>query len=520
MLLFTGYLQTNMKLLKSIRFKLILIALLPVIIITSLIVYSDVKNTKEKLIESQKEKAVLLSDTIRKSITLLMIENRWAELQSLVEDMIKGNPELKEVRIFHPSSGRIIVSADTKEIGERIYKEDWERFKRQEEYPYIIRKDGNLFATKITTIKNEPACFKCHSPSFRVLGVIDVEVSLATAEQYIQELTFKHFSGLIIGFFVISAIFLLGGELIINSPLNRLTKAMKRVESGDFSVRIEDGRDDEIGYLTSVFNNMINTIELSKKELQKCHLQQMEKASKLASIGEIVSGIAHEIKNPLAGISCAIQVLHSEIGNDETKKTIINEVFNQIKRLDRTVKDLLDYAKPKPPTLVLTNINDIIRRILFLIYSEARNNKVVIETDIEEGIPEFMIDPDQMQQVFLNLAINAIQAMPGGGRLGIKIFQKDYSEIQEQIQLPSKNDKILIMKFEDTGTGISQEDMENVFEPFFTKKTKGTGLGLPITQKIINEHGGKITVQSELGKGSVFTIYLPIKTSHLSMQNK
>lgn len=136
-----------------------------------------------------------------------------------------------------------------------------------------------------------------------------------------------------------------------------------------------------------------------------------------------------------------------------------------------------------------------------------------IDVNIEQGIERFNIDTDQIQQVILNLSINAIQAMPDGGLLKIEVMQKDYEDISKSIQMPVKSDKILLMSFQDTGIGIDPCDMDNLFNPFFTKKKKGTGLGLSITQKIINDHKGIITVKSENGKGSIFNVYLPMISS-------
>lgn len=500
-----------MKILGSVKLKLLFLSLISVFITTSLIVWSDIEDTKSRLINIQKEKAVLLSDTIKQSIMLLMLENRWKELQTLMEDLAKSNPELKEVRIFHPVSGSIIASANNREIGKRIYSEDWERFRKKEERPFLIKKDNNIFATRVLQIDNMPPCYKCHPPGIKILGVLDVEVSLAVAQQSIKESTYKHLAGLVIGFIIIGLIFLVGGERLINMPLRELTAVMKRVESGDLSVRAGEDRKDEFGYLASAFNHMINTLESARKEIEKCHIQQMEKAAKLASLGEIVSGIAHEIKNPLAGISCAIQVFHSELSDEDNRKPVITEILNQINRLDRIVKDLLSYAKPKPPMFVPSKVHEVLEKTLFFVYPEAKKQNVIIDNQVGEEIPEILMDPDQMQQVFLNIIINAIQSMPNGGILTISASRKNYQEVENKINKSIQCDKVLAVKIQDTGKGISSEDLPYIFEPFFTKKTKGTGLGLSIGRKIVQEHGGDISVESEVGKGSIFTVYLPMK---------
>ncbi|MCL4536835.1 MAG: ATP-binding protein [Nitrospirae bacterium] len=500
-----------MKILNSVRFKLLFLALLAVFAITTLIVWSDIEDTKDRLINVQKEKAVLLSDIIKQSVMILMLENKWKELQSQIEDFTRNNPELKEVRIFHPVSGRIIVSNEREDVGKKIYKKDWNRFIRQEHSPFVIKKEDEIFATRVIPIENRPECHRCHSPKEKIRGVLDVEVSLAVAQQSINELTYRHFAGLVMGFVMISLIFMVGGERLINRPLRDLMGVMKKVETGDLSVRANDKGKDEFAYLSGVFNTMIEKLEATRKEIELCHMQQMEKTSKLASLGEIVSGIAHEIKNPLAGISCAVQVFHSELSEDDSRRPIITEVLNQVNRLDRIVKDLLSYAKPKPPMFAPSRLNDVMEKALFFVYPEAKKQNVIIDNQVGEDVPEILMDSDQMQQVFLNTIINAIHAMPNGGILTISALKKDGQEVQDEIKRPVQDEKFIAVNFHDTGKGISPEDLAYIFEPFFTKKTKGTGLGLSISRKIVQEHGGDIGVQSEVGKGSVFTVYLPIK---------
>lgn len=315
------------------------------------------------------------------------------------------------------------------------------------------------------------------------------------AHESIRETAYKHLTILILGFVAISLIFLIGGERLINKPLRALTNVMKKVASGDLSVRAKEGGKDEFGYLSSVFNQMIDALASAKKEIEVCHRQQMERAAKLASLGEIISGIAHEIKNPLTGISCAVQVFNSELSDDDSRKPVITEVLNQVKRLDRIVNDLLRYAKPKPPVFAPAKIQEVLEKTLFFVYPKAKNQHIAIENQVGKELPEILMDPDQMHQVFLNIIINAIQSMPDGGVLTISsLVSPDFIEIS----------------IKDTGKGISSGDLPYLFEPFFTRKAQGTGLGLSISRKIVQEHGGEITVESEVGKGSTFTVYLPM----------
>lgn len=261
----------------------------------------------------------------------------------------------------------------------------------------------------------------------------------------------------------------------------------------------------------STSKKAIRIIDEYTQEIEICHMQQMKRAAKLASLGEIISGIAHEIKNPLTGISCAVQVFNSELSDDDSRKPVITEALNQVNRLDRIVKDLLSYAKPKPPMFVHSRISETLEKALFFVYPEAKKQNIEIDNQIGNDMPEMLMDPDQMHQVFLNIIINAIQSMPDGGVLTISASRKSRQEVEDKINKTIQCDKVLIVRIQDTGKGISSEDLPYLFEPFFTMKTQGTGLGLSISRNIVQEHGGEITVESEVGKGSAFTVYLPMK---------
>jgi hypothetical protein len=498
-----------MKLLRSVSFKLLSVALIVVFFINTVVVLSDLYETRKLLVETEKESAVMHSSLILKDIEILMLQKNSGGLQVLVEHAAREHPELHDLRLFSAETGRITASADRKEIGTSIYAEDWKKFVKGEFQSFVIEKGGKVFASKIVPVRNKPSCTGCHPSDRPVLGVIDLEISLDKAVSSVKDLAIKQFSGLVAGFLIILTVFLLQGARLITRPLKELTEGMRKVGAGDLKVRVKEGRQDEFGYLAKGFNSMVSSLDEAKKQIQELYSHQMERASKLASIGEIVSGIAHEIKNPLTGISCAIQVLNAEYADDSHKKAVVSEILNQVKRLDRTVKDLLNYARAKPPQIVLTNVRNVLDKALFFVYPEARKQNVEISMKYECEPCDILIDPDQIQQVCLNLMINAVQAMSSGGTLTITartIGGEEFSNVTGRSQ---GADRALAISFEDTGKGIPPEDIPHIFEPFFTRKTQGTGLGLSISHKIAQDHGGDIIVRSRVGVSSTFTLYLP-----------
>ena len=458
----------------SLKFKIITVAVIILSLIMSFATWRNIMSTEEKLLNGQKEKTVLLSDRISHGIMVLMLQNKWRDLQDMMESLVKDAKELKDIKIFLPDNGVIVVSSNPNEIGEKIYPQDMDIFREVgDKEVFFVEKDGQEYASKLTFIKNLPICHRCHGTKKEVLGVLDVDISLIKISKTIQEFRKEYLIEAIIGFFMIAGTFGLVIGLLIDRPIKKMIRTIRKIEAGDMSARMEEDKKDELGLMAKSFNSMLETVESANKEVEVCHAEQMRRAAKLASLGEIISGIAHEIKNPLTGISCAVQVFQSEMNDDDGKKAITGEILNHIKRLDVTVKSLLNYAKPKPPSFHPYKINDALDKAIFFVYTEAKKNNVIIDTDIKSDIPEAMMDPDQMQQVFLNLIINAVQAMPTGGNIRISISAPDKEdvEVDDRIKKHIKSDRILVVTIEDTGVGIAPEFMASVFDPFITQKS-------------------------------------------------
>jgi signal transduction histidine kinase len=218
----------------------------------------------------------------------------------------------------------------------------------------------------------------------------------------------------------------------------------------------------------------------------------------LASIGEMAAGIAHEIKNPLAGISAAITIIKDDIPSADPRSSILGEVLQQVQRLDKTVNDLLFFGKPSLPELSCIDINKVLSMTCKFASQHRSVKNIEQQIVLAPDLPPVYADDKQMQQVFLNIILNAFQAMAGGGRLSITT-SKSIRQEKEYVRIDVA----------DTGPGIPPQILEKIFTPFFTTKAQGTGLGLPICFKLINLHNGDIRVTSDDSQGTVFTIELP-----------
>lgn len=266
-----------------------------------------------------------------------------------------------------------------------------------------------------------------------------------------------------------------------------------------------------IGGVTGVLSQMERTQRLRTQEalmrLDESHRklkeqtdvlfeteEQLRRADRLSALGELSAGMAHEIRNPLGAIKGAVEIIKDDYSPDEAKYEFIRILLKETDRLNHIVQEFLGFAKPKAPEFQSVDLNECIDSVLLLTAQEARKTGVKVEKKLDAAIGKRSLDAGLLKQACLNLILNAIQAMPGGGVLTVE---------------SGINSGCVEVKITDTGTGISEENRKKLFSPFFTTKKNGTGLGLAITYRIIENHRGKIDVASEPGRGTTFTVKIP-----------
>jgi two-component system sensor histidine kinase HydH len=223
--------------------------------------------------------------------------------------------------------------------------------------------------------------------------------------------------------------------------------------------------------------------------------RQIMQAEKMAAIGELAAGIAHEIRNPLGIITGSAETVRKH-GDQEIRDEMTNYILEESKRINGLISTFLDFARPKEPALVSCDLREVLEKTLLLLSPKAKTLGVEIKKDIPRGLLQVLIDPDQMRQAFMNLGINALEAMPHGGVLRVVVMENARGRV--------------VVRFSDTGKGIPKEMQTKVFDPFFTTKEGGTGLGLSIAHRIITQHGGDVILEEADEKGSTFTILLPL----------
>jgi signal transduction histidine kinase len=283
----------------------------------------------------------------------------------------------------------------------------------------------------------------------------------------------------------------------IQRPMVELQEKIARVGEGDLDVSVKFAkRNDEIGDLGRNFNRMVQQLRESREEIERLHRTQMSRAEHLATLGELATGLAHEIRNPLAGIAGVIEIVGRDLPSTSPARAVIRDVRLEIAQINRILTDLLQTARPHPPEVRASDLNVTVEHAVMLARQQVLSKPIHIELEKDPSLAAVEHDSDQLHQVVLNLLLNSVQAIEGAGTV--------------RIVVAAKKDKALI-SVADSGRGIPPEHLPFIFRPFYTTKGNGTGLGLSLARRIVEDHRGRIEVESELGRGTEFLVTIPIR---------
>jgi two-component system NtrC family sensor kinase len=343
----------------------------------------------------------------------------------------------------------------------------------------------------VRPLYNLPDCQHsgCHAPDAGagVLGVLLMNVSVDRQEAQVASLGRQLFvSATLLTLLVTAVVFGLLKRLV-GRPVGELVDGTRRLASGDLSQPIPVRSHDEIGELALSFNE--NTEELARVQRQ---LTEMEK---LASVGRLAAGVAHEINNPLTGILTYAETLRDDV--DPSQQADIDAIIAETLRCREIVRRLLGFARRRPPTKRPTDLNEIVERVVHSLERQKTFASTILRTQPARGLPTAMLDGNQIHQVLANLLLNAAQAMPEGGIVTVTTETSD-------------DRKTVYLHVSDTGTGVPPEVRPHIFDPFFTTKSSGTGLGLPVVWGIVQQHRGRLSFVTESGHGTTFSVELPV----------
>ncbi|MGA9642738.1 MAG: ATP-binding protein [Terriglobales bacterium] len=516
--------------------KLIILLLGAMLGIFSLLGYLTLRLQRQHMEAATLLSAERISDVIRRNTTEYMLRNDRDGLHHAISAMA-NEPGVVRLRVFD-REGRISYSSETPEIDQVVdkaaeacygchaQKQALSRLNRPDRFRIYPAKGERVLAI-ITPIENQPDCSnaECHAhpASQQILGVLDTHLSLARTDQQLAEVSWRMVACDALAMAAIALLSWIFIRHVVDAPLRELQAGTRKLTEGDLGYQIETHSPDQIGELAESFNIMSLRLRAANEEIvawaQDLEERVKEKTAELrsahnevlhvetmASVGKMAAVVAHEINNPLSGILTYSKLLKKWVENDSVSKEKKQEavecldlISSESRRCGELVKNLLSFSRQSPMNVQPTDINRLIGQCTMLLRHNLEIGGVELHTSLAEDLPRLQCDGTQIEQVLLAVIVNAADAMPKGGNLWVE------SKLSEE-------GSRVVLTVRDDGSGIPPDVMPKIFEPFVTTKENGhgTGLGLAVSRGIIERHNGKISIESELGKGTTVTITLPV----------
>ena len=477
----------------------IFLSLLIVLVLTGY-GYFDVQSRRDVLFRKLQTEVLSAGRTLKVALEKISIARDVDHVQGLI-DAVEAYEKTLGVMVYHQGENMVFRSVSVK----------------RETEPYLdlikrsIKEDSSLegFSTyKDTSIFF--LSFPLKDASGKNIGGVSILQHTRFMEQEIRDAKWMIF--LIVLLLVggtVGVVFLIVRQSIYR-PMAALLDGIKTMAQGNFGTQVAMRRSDELGDLAHAFNHMAISLKESRERLLhegeiRLDLERsLRRSEKMATIGQLASQIAHEIGTPLNIITGRAQLTRNNLGENVEAQNSLDIISEQTRKITEIIQQLLGFARKKGPEQNRLNVNHLIVTTLDLLDYQIQGQGVSVTRRLEDNLPLLKADPDLLQQVFLNLILNSLQSMPMGGSLQISTSTRRI--LREGLDYGERD--YVEVCVEDTGTGMDEEKMKNLFTPFFTTKERGTGLGLIVTKGIVQEHGGWIDVKSQVGQGSVFTVYL------------
>jgi two-component system, NtrC family, sensor kinase len=521
---------------QTLSAKLNILLLGTMVLIFALLGYLNVRLHRRHLEQNTLLAAERISDVIKQGTTDYMLRNDREGLYRSIQTMAR-EPGIEKIRIFD-QEGRITYTTNSAEQDHVVDKtaeacyachtqsQPLARLNRPDRFRIYRNAARTRVLGIITPIENQSACSNasCHAhpAEQQILGVLDTNLSLAKADVQLAESSRRMIVYIGCALLLIAVLSWFFVWQVVGRPVKALERGTERLAAGDLGYQIDVRSKDEIGELAHSFNAMSNQLEAEHnenvawtrtleqrveqktRELKRAHEHALH-TEKMASIGKMAAVLAHEVNNPLSGILTYSKLLRkwidSEDGGESRHKDIddsLDLIASESRRCGDLVKNLLTFSRTTPINLQPTNLNQVIDRVLRLIQHQLDLAGIQVQAELHPELPLVICDGAQIEQVLLALMMNALDAMPQGGNLWVCT----------KLNLP---DDAIQVTVRDDGCGIPPEILSRLFEPFLTTKEtgRGVGLGLAISRSILERHNGNIEVQSEVGRGTTFTVTLP-----------
>lgn len=518
----------------SVSLRLFLVLFGIVFVVFAVHAYVTLNSASDQWLGFVERAASRTSELIKGGTYYAMLLNRKEELHGTIVK-IAQTPGVAAVRIYD-KRGTIIFSADPQEVGRRvdlkaeacIICHDSSQPLRSVPTGNRTRvyegADGTRILGVITAIENRPECAAAdchaHAPDQTILGVLDVMMSMKDVDDQIRATAREMALSTLVMVAIIGAATALFINRVIRLPVQRLIAGTRRLALGDLDTQIDVGARNQIGQLAESFNRMTDDLRRAREQLTEWSAtlerkvvdkteelgraqRQIVQMEKMASLGKLAATVAHELNNPLAGILTYAKVVEKDLGNEGFRPEDRAEVARYLDLIQREsrrcgdiVRNLLLFARPSGGAFAYQAVNPILDRAVMIIHHHVEMAQIELETSPIAGDDVVLCDADQLQQALVALLVNSVEAMSAGGTLAVRA-EGEASSIRISVS--------------DTGVGIPPEVLPHIFEPFFSTKENGTGvgLGLAVVYGIVQRHGGRIDVHSDVGRGTTFTLVLP-----------
>ena len=534
---------------KTLKVKVIVYLTIALSLAMLMFIVLVVRHQREELLQNAVENVAQISDVIKKSTRFAMLTNQPSYVDNIIRD-IGNHGNIEKVRILS-KDGSIIHSTYLPELGQKVdrkaeacvicHRSDapLEPVPQSQRSRLFTTAEGRSMLGSMDVIRNERSCYAAnchqHSKSQSVLGVLDIVYSLDDIDHKMRNNAISMVA-LSLGFIVIAALSV--GYFVhrlVYVPLRDLEGGARRLSAGDLERAIPVRSDDELGQLAASFNAMTVALRNSQAELrewghtleQKVEKRTQElrvaeaetaRSEKLASVGLLAAGIAHELNNPLTGVLTFTTLLRKKLPDGNPDADDLDLVIRETKRCAAIIRRLLDFAREKTPEKKFTDINRVIEDTARIIERPASFRDIEIAMDLDPALPPVWVDADLIKQVIMNMLVNAQHAIEHEGSITVRSRRCPQPRSPEPGMAPVDMVEISVI---DTGCGIPEKNLKRIFDPFFTSKEvgKGTGLGLSVSHGIVRAHGGAIEVESTVGAGSTFRVSLPVEPPAVDAQS-
>jgi signal transduction histidine kinase len=495
---------------RNLTTRLVILLMLALMVITGVYDYVRLVRERERLADQTQEDERVFTETLALAVSRNV---RWgrttAELKELLDDIL-ARPGLVAVTIYDPD-GQVVAENVAPGFTPPTIDETVRTALKKKEAA------SGLLATESGQLLRYIQPFRW--PGGRT-GSIEVRQTLGGTEREFRRAVREN----ILSRLVVLALLVLSVVAVtrwsIARPIRALMEGAQAVGRGDLTQRIELARRDEVGQLAEEFNRMATNLQAANEELvrqaeERLRLEQeVQQAQKLAAVGMLAAEVAHEIGTPLNVISGRAEVLGRVVPPDHSERRHLDVILKQTQRISGIIRALLDYTRPRRPNRRAENIVPVLGRVADILLERSRRRGARIQLDLSVGLPQVLMDPDQIQQVFLNLLMNALDASPQGGVVRVTTGEnpKLPTEGRAGIVRGKATAPCLAVHVVDAGRGLTGEQLDHVFEPFFSTKGHGvgTGLGLPIAEEIVRAHRGEIEMLSIPGRGTEVIVRLPL----------